>query len=197
MKYTVISFYTVNTPYESEAKNLIQSLDKHGIPHCVEGLPNLHSWEENAKQKPLYIRDKLSSMNDEALVWLDADAVVLCPPPILSQITTDVAFYFKTTGACAKRFGGMELITAVMYFANNEWTRDLIDRWIEEQNNPHQPEHNLIEQRALQRVLGPWQQESGGTLTYLPQSYCRIFDAPEDHRVIQQNQASRRYRGNV
>jgi hypothetical protein len=197
MNYTVISFYTVNTPYAYEVKNLIRSLDALGIPHDIRGIDGKGSWEENAKQKPLFIRDMLNHRNDEALVWLDADSVVLNRPWIFSQITTDVAFYFKTTGPCAQRFGGLELITAAMYFANNEWARDLIDRWIEEEIRPHQPEQSLIEQRALQRVLGAWQKESEGTLTYLPQSYCRIFDAPEDHRVIQQNQASRRFRGQL
>lgn len=196
-KFTIISFYTIGTGYEKEIQSLSQSVIKLGIPHDIRGINSKGSWEENAKQKPVFIRGMLEDITTPALVWLDADSVVLRYPDIFNHIVTDVAFYFKTTGPCAKRFKGYELITATMYFANNDRTRALIDMWIEEQNKPGQPELNLIEQRALQRVLGPWQEQYKGTITQLPQSYCRIFDAPEDHRVIVQNQASRRLRSAV
>lgn len=189
-----ISFYTIGTGYEEEIKHLIQSLNGLGIKHDIRGIRDRGSWEENARRKPFFIREILTTTDSQAVVWLDADSVVLRRPDILYQIDTDTALYFKTTGPCAERFGGHELITATMYFESNDRTQTLLDMWIKEQDKSDQPEQNLIEQRALQRVLGQWQQQCQGTITYLPQSYCRIFDAPEDHRVIVQNQASRRFR---
>jgi hypothetical protein len=192
MEVIVSSFYTIGTPYEQEIRSLIDSLVRFGIAHDIEGIANLGTWEDNARQKPVFIKRKLNEHKNKAIVWLDADSVVMSRPDIFERIFTDAAFYFKTTGPTAKRFGGHELISAAMYFANNEQAKKLLDLWIAEENMPDQPEHCLFEQRALQRVVWPWM-KAGGTLSYLPQSYCRIFDAPEDTRVIVQNQASRRF----
>lgn len=197
MKFTVISFYTIGTGYEQEIKSLVQSLDKFGIRHCIRGIQNRGGWHKNSMYKPIFIREQLASMDDQALVWLDADSVVLQYPRIFDNIITDVAFYFRTTGNAAQRFGGEELITASMYFSNTFCARALVDLWIDETRNNQQQDRNLVEQRSLQRVLPAWREKCYGTITYLPQSYCRIFDAPEDHRVIVQNQASRRFRSEV
>jgi hypothetical protein len=145
------------------------------------------------KYKPVFIKEMLDAHPDESIVWIDADAVVLKYPNIFGQIDTDIGVYYKTTGPCADRFGGQELITASMYFANNKRTRTLLEMWIWEQSRLDQPESQLVEQRALHRTIPIWRRENKGTITILPQSYCRIFDAEEDHRVIVQNQASRRF----
>jgi len=197
MKYKAISFYTIGTGYEKEAQSLIQSLDKFNIPHDVRGVPNLGGWHKNSLHKPIFIGEMLKEAQGQALVWLDADSIVLRYPDIFDRIETDVAFYFRTTGRGAERFGGYELVTASMYFSNNERVRALVDMWVQETRNKNQQDHNLVEQRSLQRVLSVWQEQWHGTITYLPQSYCRIFDAPEDHRVIVENQASRRLRPEV
>lgn len=194
MKFKIISFYTIGTGYENEIKSLIQSLDKLNVPYDIRWINDLGNWEDNAKQKPVFIRNMLNIADEQALVWLDADSVVLSYPDIFNHINTDAAFYFRTTGANAKRLGGYELITATMYFANNDRARVLLDMWIAEETKISQPEQCLIEQRALQRIINQWQAQHHGTITYLPQSYCRIFDALEDDRVILQNQASRKFR---
>lgn len=197
MKFKAISFYTSGTGYEGEVKSLIQSLDRFNIPHDVRGVLSLGGWSKNSLYKPVFIREMLAGTDSPALVWLDADSVVVSYPDLFGKIVTDVAFYFRTTGRVAERFNGHELITASMYFSNNERVRTLLDMWIKETHNTLQPDHILVEQRSLQRVIASWQERHQGTVTYLPQSYCRIFDAPEDHRVIVQNQASRRFRGEV
>jgi hypothetical protein len=190
--FKVVSFFTVGTPYENEIQNLVGSLDRHKVPHDIRGIDSLGSWDLNTKHKPVFIKEMLDA-HKEAIVWMDADAVVLKYPHIFDQIDTDIAVYYKTTGPCADRFCGQELITATMYFANNRRTRTLMDMWMLEQSRIDQPESQLIEQRALHRTIPVWRRENKGTVTILPQSYCRIFDAPEDHRVIEQHQASRRF----
>lgn len=192
MKFKVVSFYTIGTPYEKEIQSLRESLVSKNVPHDIRGLADLGQWEANAKQKPVFIRDMLNEC-DHALVWLDADSVVLRYPKVFEMIDTDIAVYYKTTGPCADRFGGFELVSASMYFANNDRVKMLLDMWINEQSRALQPESQLIEQRALQRIIPVWRAECKGTISFLPQSYCRIFDAPEDHRVIEQRQASRRF----
>jgi len=192
MTYKIVSFFTIGTPYEKEIQSLMESLERLGLPHDIRGVDSRGSWDLNTKHKPLFIKEMLEA-HQEAIVWLDADSVVKRNPWIFSQIDTDVAMYYKTTGPCADRFGGHELISAAMYFANNKRSRLLLDMWIDEQTRPDQPETQLIEQRALQRCIPVWREGHKGTLSFLPQQYCRIFDAPEDHVCIIQNQASRRF----
>lgn len=192
MKFTVVCYYTSGTPYQEEVKNLIQSLDRFGIKHDIRAISSLGGWQKNTLYKAQFIRgiiDEREKAGDEAIVWLDADSVVLRPPEIFSAIATDCAFYFKTVGPASDRRGGRELISASMYFAINSRAKQLLDMWIEENGKNGRG----LEQWNLQTVLPAWR-NSGGTYTVLPQSYCRIFDAPEDHRVIVQNQASRRFR---
>lgn len=193
MTFRVVSFYTIGTPYEKEVTALIASLKDLGIRNDIRGIKSLGSWDLNTKHKPVFIKEMLDTHKEEAIVWLDADAVVLRYPFIFQDIDTDIAVYYMTSSPTAKRLGGHELITASMYFANTDRTRALLDMWITEENRQGQPESQLIEQRALQRVIPAWKAQHKGTLSFLPQSYCRIFDAPEDHRVIVQNQASRRF----
>jgi hypothetical protein len=193
MKFKVVSFYTIGTQYEQEIKALKISLIDLGIPHDIRGVSSLGSWDLNTKIKPAFIKEMLQVHPEDSIVWLDADAVVMKYPHIFGQIDTDIGVYYKTTGPTADRFKGQELISASMYFANNRRTRELLDMWIQEQNRIDQPETQLIEQRALHRSIPIWRREHKGTITILPQSYCRIFDAEEDHRVIEQRQASRRF----
>ena len=192
--FTVISFYTTKSPYEKEVKNLSKSLDDFNINHIIQAIEPRGTWEENAKYKPIFIKEMLQS-TETPILWLDADAVVLKYPHIFDTITTDVALYYRTTGPCAVRFKGYELITATMYFNNTSRAEALVDMWLKEQDTT--TESSLIEQRSLQHIIPTWQAQHKGTITYLPQSYCRIFDAPEDNTVIQQNQASRRFRREV
>jgi hypothetical protein len=191
--FRIVSFFTIGTPYENEIRSLTESLERLCIPFDIRGIDSLGSWDLNTKHKPVFIKEMLDAHSEEAIVWLDADAVVLRTPTIFNQIDTDIGVYYKTTGPTAERFKGQELITATMFFANNKRTRTLLDMWILEQSRLDQPETQLIEQRALHRTIPIWCRENKGTITILPQSYCRIFDAEEDHRVIEQRQASRRF----
>lgn len=194
MKYTVISYYTRNTPYEQEVKNLIQSLNKFKIPHDIRFIDSLGSWQANTFYKARFIRDMIQvrkEAGDEAVVWLDADAVVLRPLEIFDNIDTDTAFYFYSGSRYAQRTNGRELISATMFFRINNRVVDLLDRWIEK--NKNQADGGL-EQWNLHTVLDKWRAD-GGTVSWLPQSYCRLFDYPEDPRCVVQNQASRRFRG--
>jgi hypothetical protein len=75
-----------------------------------------------------------------------------------------------------------------MYFANNACARRLVDLWIIE----NELDEERLEQYNLRQVLPAWRKEHGGRLGFLPESYCKIFDAEPDPIVVQQNQASRR-----
>ena len=76
-KYLVTSFYTVDTPYEEEAKKrLIPSLLKHGIPHYVVGVKSHGDWRRNIYEKAETILNAFNRVPaGRAVVWLDAEAL--------------------------------------------------------------------------------------------------------------------------
>jgi hypothetical protein len=191
MSFTVVSFFTIGTPYEQEIRGLRDSLEGLGVDHDIRGVPNFGSWEANTRHKPFFIR-KMLDEHRGPVVWLDADAVVRKYPHLFTMVMADVGVYYQLTGPTAKRFGGVELVTATMFFSNNDRARSLLDAWISEQDRPDQPEIQLIEQRALQRAIPAWRQACGGSVSFLPQSYCKIFDSQDD-KIITQHQASRRF----
>ena len=41
----IVGYYTVNTPYEEEAKNLLESLNRLGINHDISGVKTLGNWQ--------------------------------------------------------------------------------------------------------------------------------------------------------
>jgi hypothetical protein len=53
----VISFFTLDTPYEEEVKKLRISLERLGVEADIQGVPSRGSWERNCAYKARYILD--------------------------------------------------------------------------------------------------------------------------------------------
>lgn len=193
-----VSYYTANTHYEGESKILIDSLNRFKLPHDIRAIQNFGTWQENTMYKAQFIKQMLSEHKDKSsIVWIDVDAVIESHPEYLFQIDTDIAVYYRTKGASVERlrqrYGwNKELVSATMYFKTNDSSMKLLDMWIES----NKKDEACLEQRNLQKVVELWRKE-GGTLSWLPQQYNRIFDAQEDLITITQNQASRRFASEV
>ena len=189
MNFTVVSYYTVNTPYEKEVQNLIASLDRFQIPHDIRGIESKGGWQSNTMFKAQFLKQMLDEVPG-AIVWMDADATVEKSPDFLNYVDVDAAFYFRTNGGRVGRIPEpFELLSGTMYFANNSIVRGLFDLWIEENNKDQRD----LEQHNLQKVVPRWR-AAGGRMGLIPQTYCRIFDAKWDDSVIVHHQASRRFR---
>ena len=188
MNFRIVSYYTRNTSYELEAKKLMESLEKLGLPYEVEVIDTLGSWQKNTHYKAIFIR-RMMEKHDEDVVFLDADCVVRRYPKLFDEINA----YEYVADIAVHYFQGKQLASGTLYFANCPFVQALVDSWIEEnKKNP-----NGFDQKNLQNVL-----ERGWknlTVFHLPPEYCKIFDLMADVKdpVIEHFQASRRLKEEV
>lgn len=187
MNFRIVSYYTRDTRYELEAKKLMESLEKLGLPFEVEVIDSLGSWQKNTQYKAVFIR-KMMDKHDEDIVFLDADCVVRKHPELFETIAEKGEIDFAV-----HYFMGKQLASGTMYFANCPIVAALVDSWIEaNEQNP-----NAFDQKTLQDLL-----KSGWDnlrVLVLPPEYCKIFDLMADVKdpVIEHFQASRRCKEEV
>jgi len=147
MKYIVISYYTKNTPYETEVERLIESLKRFNIEYDIIGIDNLGDWQKNTMYKATFILSMIRKYAPRPIVWLDVDAILKDKPIFLDMIDADAAFYYRTDGGRVPRIPeDCELISAAMYFEPNEYTEMLLKMWIEEnkKNERDLEQHKLM-----------------------------------------------------
>lgn len=183
--FLIVSFFTINTPYEREVDILINSLDKFDLPFHVEGVSNKGSWLANCAFKPTFCKEMMLK-NNIPIVWVDCDAEILKYPKLFHELCDyDIACHYFT-----RKSGKTELLSGTLYFNNTEASFDLLDRW--EKSCGINP--TRWDQRSLEDVVA--------TSNYikvfdLPQSYVNIFDdgrvSVEDTFILHR-QASRRYK---
>lgn len=178
--FTIISGYTINTPYEKEVENLKRSLASLGLSteHII-GFKNQGTWEKNCQYKAIIIKNKLLELN-RPVVWLDADAVVKKNPELFFRIDKDIAFCFR------KIVKSLELVSSTIFIKPTDLNFSIIDEWIKLNNlNPKE-----WDQKILQKII----EEKNIDYYNLPFSYCKIDYMKSDEIVIGQNQASRRFK---
>jgi hypothetical protein len=181
MPPVIVSFYTVGTAYEAEAREMEETARTCGFATDVRGVPNLGSWVANCAMKPAYIRDRMQDHPGRPIVWLDADARIRRYPSLFNELAVDFACHFRH---------GAELLSGTLYFGPTAKARALVETWTEAQLRAP----GAWDQKALQSVIEGGAVE-GLTIQHLPASYTAIFDGnmcPEDEWVISHHQASRR-----
>lgn len=178
-----VSMFTVGTPYEQEVKILQASLDKLGLPYEIVGLRNQGSWEKNTIMKPQVLKGTMDKHNRD-VVWLDADAVVNHYPEFFSELDCDISFHTLVEWN--------EKMTGTMYFKNNTVSREVLNKWIQENEKEIGPDapnfQKVIENSKDVRIID------------LPKEYIHIADNPylqSDKPIITHNQASRRFKESV
>ena len=90
----VISFYTIDTPYQKEVERLRASCERFGIEHHIAGLPSRGRWEHNCAMKGLFIRDRLEEFRRPVL-WIDADGEIVAPLEYFDDTPFDLACYVQ------------------------------------------------------------------------------------------------------
>lgn len=182
MRY--ITGYTINTPYEQEARELQASGKQFGIEVLAYPYVNSGSWERNCGKKPSILHEALMTYR-EPVCWLDADARILAPPVFLDSLPLD----FAVCGFYREKFGH-ELISGTIAFGKNaayilqEWFRIC---W----NKPL-----VWDQQILQGII---EQQSIPVIP-LPIEYQAIEfgdDMPTSNVVIQHHQRSNRYKERI
>ena len=191
----VISFYTLNTPYEEEVKYLQASCDAFQIESQIEGVPCSGSWEMNCAFKPIFILKKMEECK-RPLLWVDADAVFVRPLEPLSVFNSDLGVRIYP---CPDDHPS-KIVSATVFINNTKKARAVVKLWAEECLLMLKEEgrtQEMWDQDALRRVL--YTKEHGAKFDPLPVEYSKIVGHVGDEEqcqnpVIVQNQASRRYK---
>lgn len=166
----------------------------HGIPIEVEPLDSKGSWEKNVAMKPAFILDKLEK-SDGPLLWVDADAVFLKKPDFTLFLEADFSVRFMEIFQHQPEHA---LNAATIFINQTEEALQLVKNWVRRCEilaieNEAQP---FLDQISLYQVL---KENKKAKVMPLPVGYCKIFDIDsffinDDQVIIEQRQASRRYR---
>lgn len=175
----IISYYTPK--YAKVAENLTASLERLTMPYLVKAIDDQGSWDKNCHYKPKFILEQL--INEDAVVWTDADSVVNAEPLLFYDLDCDIAFH---------RFKGKELLSGTVYFKNTEKIIRLLDKWIELNDfYSHQ-----FDQKNLDLAVSCIENLK---IYELPPEYVCIYDLSRHYYggmnpVIEHFQASRQHR---
>lgn len=191
----VISFYTINTPYQLEVLNLIQSCEMFGIDACIEAKESQGSWELNCALKPAFIRDKLYELK-RPVFWIDADAAFKQKPDFAPFLNFDVGVREMSYFADIPYF---KLFAGSLFFNYTEKALSFVDEWCQlcEQKRKENPLNLLfLDQRGLLAVK---QKRSDVQIINLPIAYSKVFDfsweeVRQEELVVEHYQASRRFK---
>ncbi len=192
----IVAYYTLNTPYENEAKKLIASLNKLGLNHDVVGVTNLGNWQANTRFKAKFMEDMLNKHIGKNLLYVDSDAIVHSRPVLFENYNADIAVRWQDF-----RWRKNECLSGTIFMANNEKTRELCRRW-QRINISEGPNATTFEQWNLGNVIKEMEAEGKITSKNLPPEYTMIFDSmramyPNIVPVIEHFQASRKLKNKV
>jgi hypothetical protein len=188
-----ISFFTPD--YEKYATRLRQSLDRLELDHDIQPFPDKVSFTAIVKEKPAFILSMLKKHREkyDAVVWVDADAVVHHPPRLLYGITNDLAVHYRD---------GLELMSGTMFWRTSVCAERALNQWVKALASPGAGAPKVCnldcpEQQMLQHMMP----HLGISTYYLPSEYCKIFDLVEANDrarkvipIIEHFQASRKTR---
>jgi len=183
MKPIYIAYYTKNTGYAVEVKNLEASLIKFELDYEIQGITNLGSWNKNTHYKPTFIKEMLVK-HERPVVYLDADAVVCNYPTLLDTADFDIGVPVLDWSKYRSRKQITETMSGTLYFKPTPRVSALIDAWI----HVCEVDGKTWDQRLLAKLLPEF--------TILPDEYCVIFDFMRvvQNPIIKHMQASRRLR---
>tara|TARA_Y100000389_G_C17323908_1_gene444494 strand:+ start:160 stop:801 length:642 start_codon:yes stop_codon:yes gene_type:complete len=191
-----ISFYTVNTGYEKEMQNLLDSLKELDLPYHIEGVIPGDSWVKNCAKKPVFIQKVMGLYKDNPVVWVDADSVLKNNPELFNKNNGN--YHINNVSFAHGALGGItgEILSGTLYIKNDDISNEIISKWVQMQKN----KQNEWDQRVLSNLVSankPYQKYCH----ILPMEYIKIFDkdACENGKppVIVHYQASRRFKQSV
>ena len=193
----IVGYYTVNTPYEDEAKKLLGSLNKLNLNHDISGVNTLGNWQANTRFKASFMLDMLIKWPNHRLLYVDVDAVIHSKPDLFKNYHCDIAVRWQDF-----RWRKNECLSGTIYMENNSRTKRICELW-RDINITEGNVTNRMEQWNLDTVINQLKTEDPQfTYKNLPPEYTMIFDSmrgmyPNVVPVIEHFQASRRFKNEV
>ena len=157
-EFRVISFYTVNTPYEQVMnKYLVPSLKRHPkLEYDIIPVEPVGNWTRNVALKPTVIAQELAK-DPRDLVWLDADCIVKRYPQLLHEIPeeSDLGLFYLDWEKWYRKKGSsrIELVSSCMFLRNTEKVRDLVDEWAKRALESHEWEQKVLQELLEEREM--------------------------------------------
>ena len=194
----VVGYYTINTPYEEEAKKTIASCEKFNLLYDIIGIPNQGGWQANTRYKAKFMIDMLKKHQGMRLLYVDVDAIFNESPDLFKNYSADVAVRWQDF-----RWRQNECLSGTIYMENNPRTMKLCEKWL----NFNESEGNDVktfEQWNLGKAIEEMRKTDNLIDKNLPPEYCQ-FDLIEKiypnlkkgKGVIQHYQKSRVFKGLV
>jgi hypothetical protein len=194
----VAAFYTIGTPYEQEAAELVKTLDRFGIEHDVRVYEHPGSWTKAGFLITRCIGEVHAAHPGEDVLYLDADARVMQDPrPVCDALKgkADVGLYYLPDSPHHPGKDGRELCTGTSWWAATSAAKGLLLAWNSLCNPAPAKE---TDQTVLQGMLETaW--PLGVGIAELPPSMCWMNTISAMHYgerepIIYHTQASRRHR---
>jgi len=189
----IVSFYTKNTSYEKEIKNLERSIKKFGFEYDLQGVVSKGNWRENTYHKAVFMREMLDKHEGRDVAWLDSDAAIQKYPDRFNNFKADIGIHIidwsKYRNSTKEQYGN-----AVIYLKNNQRTKNFLDKWIIKNKNT---EHcDCGEEVNFGEVLKEMVAKNEITLEEFDASYSQIFDLMKaaGEPTVELFQASRRFK---
>lgn len=198
MSFSILTYYTKNTPYEEEAKRLKEDCKHFNIPINILKPKSCGSWVENTMIKPKMILTMMKKLKEDCLIWLDADARIRIYPHFFRKL--DQEGYDFSVFQMGKK---SRITSGTIFLRNNKKVQSFVKRWkdICETTKDRRGDQHCLRELIKRESYKKY------NIKYisLPYSYCYIFDdslrtlAPsikplDEDPVIVHTQASRKYR---
>lgn len=192
----VVSYYTEDTMYQLEVKNLIESCKRWHLAYHIEAVPSFGSWELNCAYKPFFLLSKLQEFK-RPIFWVDADGVFLKNPSVLEEFSADLAV--RINASCSAEHRSKVMSSSIFVNTTSE-AEALLKLWVSECYqglcNPDKKEE-YWDQVGLRDAI--FSNQHKANVVNLPHSYVAIEGHPVDAKeildpVVMHYQASRRYK---
>lgn len=183
----LVSFYTVDTPYEDLVPTFTASAVAVGLDPVIYPVKNLGKWSHNCNQKPDIIYQAYQEFPDERILYTDIDATFEEYPIELETYSGefDIGFHL---------FRGSEVLSGTLLFEHTSEACALLRKWIFA-SKKHQ---DVWDQKVLSRVI----EANPISIYHISPAHCYIFDIskrlyPGVKPVILHHQISRQYRRKI
>lgn len=206
MTPTIVSYYTLDTPYQYEVLHLIESCKKFNLSTHIKGIPSKGQWELNCAQKPYFLLSTLRHLQ-KPLLWVDADAAFVNQPDF--SFLTDCDISVRIDKNLSFPLG---VYSGTIYIDYTPSSLSLLEKWIQAIEAKIElahhfelafgvPKNYTMTHPAFwdQIILNEVLHENPGIRVHpLPIPYCKVFDEDAScHAIIEHRQASRRFKDSV
>jgi hypothetical protein len=184
-----VGYYTNDTLYTNEFKRLEKQLKKYKLEYDFTQIESLGSWQKNTQFKPVFLMGMFKKYK-RPMVYLDVDSDIKQYPIIFDYLDNyDFGVHYIDWEKYKKaNKTGFQLDSAVLYFANNAKTAELLTKW----QATCEMYPKIFDQKCLEIYLKDAHPKY--KIYYLPAFYCKIYDDMSEikNTVIQQLQISRK-----